>query len=298
MKILIVLSSIILSNLAQAQSPYQTIYGNDDRQDIHQIESKKILEASRSVAALIWSPKVKPHKDHYEIELKPYAERYGMCEEVRFAKQPSGPFATGFLVGPKHMMTAAHAVVNDKSERFFEELPCEEISIVFDYALKTEADDLSQVSKPNYYQCKKVLQREITWMDKDYALIELDREVKGRKPLQFAPTNEIKPDTPTLTIGHPHGLPMKISGNSQIRSLDKDRFSMNSDVSGGNSGSPVFNAITMKVLGIHVSGEVDFDRSRGCKMPKICKDDECWGSWAYRPPQSFLDSLPQYFSKN
>ena len=292
------LSLLVFTLTASAQSPFQTVYGKDNRKDLYEIQSSKIRTASEAVTALIYAPKLTEQANDYLIDVKSYEKRFGMCPDVRFAKQPSAPFATGFLVGPRLIMTAGHTVINKPSEQIVDEILCNDVKFIFGYALSKKNQDLSAVSKVQVYSCKKVLKREITWMDKDYALIELDRDVVGIKPLEFAKRELIKPGTSVITIGHPHGLPMKFSSSATIRKIDRNRFSMNTDTSAGNSGSPIFDLESMQVLGIHVSGEYDFDKSRGCKRPYKCPDNECWGSWGYRPDQGFLDSLPQYFSKN
>ncbi len=112
----------------------------------------------------------------------------------------------------------------------------------------------------------------------DYALIRLDRPVKGRRPLplqnQPAHTGDV-----IYSIGYPSGLPAKVMDQATVRSSHSEYFMANLDVFVGNSGSAVFNAKTNEVIGVLVRGEEDFiyDRSRRCNITNHCEDDSCNG---------------------
>jgi len=94
----------------------------------------------------------------------------------------------------------------------------------------------------------------------DYALIRLDRKVKNHKPLAINRGRGLEKVTPHFVTGHPTGLPFKFVGNARvIKDVDgaSAYFGTNLDPFGGNSGSPVFNAETLLIEGIHVRGEGD-----------------------------------------
>jgi hypothetical protein len=73
-----------------------------------------------------------------------------------------------------------------------------------------------------------------------------------------------------VVIGHPTGLPTKISPEGKItRNVEKYTFSANLDTFHGNSGSAVFDANTGVVEGILIQGRNDYVPSRS-NDPKSC----------------------------
>ncbi|MCG2724712.1 MAG: serine protease [Elusimicrobia bacterium] len=92
----------------------------------------------------------------------------------------------------------------------------------------------------------------------NYALLRLDRKVSGHTPLAINRDQNLKVGTKLFVIGYPNGLPVKIAGNAEIRSVHNDYFAANLDTFRGNSGSPVFNAETYLIEGILVDGVGDY----------------------------------------
>jgi hypothetical protein len=88
--------------------------------------------------------------------------------------------------------------------------------------------------------------------------------VAGRRPLAVRSAGRVAKGQPLFVIGHPNGLPTKFADGAQVRgNAHKDFFVANLDTYGGNSGSPVFNAVSLEVEGILVRGENDFVRRGG-----------------------------------
>ena len=80
-----------------------------------------------------------------------------------------------------------------------------------------------------------------------------------------------------MVMGFPEGLPLKIAGGANIRSVTSTYFTANTDTYDGNSGSPIFNVSTGIVEGILVRGDYDFDTMNGCYVSHECPDDGCRG---------------------
>jgi V8-like Glu-specific endopeptidase len=82
-----------------------------------------------------------------------------------------------------------------------------------------------------------------------------------------------------VVIGHPTGLPTKVSAGANVRSVNDVYFVANLDTFGGNSGSAVFNAETGEIEGILVRGERDYryNSARGCYVPNTCVNLGCRG---------------------
>ncbi|MDT8287705.1 MAG: serine protease, partial [Elusimicrobiales bacterium] len=170
-----------------------------------------------------------------------------------------------------------------------DEAACADTKLVFGYAVtaRGKAADTA-VPASDVYSCKKIIKRDL---DKppsgaigligaivgnvldttgpDYALIQLDRKVTGRKPLPINRGRKIKEGAGVFVIGHPVGLPLKVAGDARVRSSKfmRAHFTTDLDTFGGNSGSPVFNVKTKKIEGILVRGGTDFAKSpEGCTV--------------------------------
>lgn len=248
----------------------KVVYGNDDRLDVFQVSSPGLLAVTASTAAMIPVSTLQNKGSYYEVPVNKFGDDYGLCKNEPFYSQPNPAMCSGFLVGPDLLATAGHCV---------SELDCSSNSnaFVFDYKMTDAKTAPSSVASDNVYFCKSVVARELT-RQQDYALIRLDRPVKGRAPLTLAKTPAVQGDQLVL-VGHPSGLPTKVAGGASVRKVETGFFVANTDSYGGNSGSAVFNAKTLEVVGILVRGEEDFayDYNGQCTRTNYCKDDACRG---------------------
>lgn len=222
-----------------------------------------------------------------------------LCEGERFADQPSSGTCSGFLIAPDLIATAGHCA----------EIPtfCSEYRWVFDY----QVDPITQTAginmkDENIYSCKKVIRSSLDMnLSTDYAIVQLDRRVKGRTPLTYRNDGKIPDLSSLFVIGAPSGLPLKIAGGGSVRSNKHPMyFSSNLDVFQGNSGSAVFNTKTGAVEGILVRGEEDFtynpvDR---CVQTNKCSEEGCRGEDVSRftsiPEIGFQKALYQAAERN
>ncbi len=94
---------------------------------------------------------------------------------------------------------------------------------------------------------------------------------KAESLLKYRTEGSPKKGDNIVVIGHPSGLPTKIAGGANIRSVNSVYFQANLDTYGGNSGSAVFNADTGLLEGILVRGERDYvyDSAQGCKVSNV-----------------------------
>jgi V8-like Glu-specific endopeptidase len=263
---------LCLPNLTFADFAPPVIYGDDNRFEPHYYEDFRFRILARSVAvqikptSLMDTTEVDPpvitddivpsagskKSREYYLYTEDLASR-GICESERFAKQPSAGLCTGFLVGPNLLATAGHCIMNQDD--------CDKRVWAFDYKTseKDENGEHIKLKDKNIYQCKRIIGRHQNRHFKDFAVIELDRPVVGRKPLKL--NRSIRPiavGEKVLVIGHPSGLPMKIADSAQVTDLSHNIFYATLDTYGGNSGSPVFNQRTGEVEGILVIGNEDY----------------------------------------
>lgn len=257
MKYAVALSLLVAG---QAFATERIIYGDDNRVEPHQA-TKMQQRLAESTAGMLKSVKVVEMGKYAFLPPATIVKDMGLCKDERFAEQPSAVICSGFLVGPDLLVTAGHCISNQES--------CSEMSWVFDYKINKESGRANMmVPKSNVYKCSEVIDAKLSGdatNKRDYALVRLDRVVKGKKPLSFRTKGKVTKGDELFVIGHPSGLPTKVAGDAQVFSNNASGyFETNLDTFGGNSGSAVFNAKTGTVEGILVRGAKDYLGDGGC----------------------------------
>lgn len=241
---------ILLSLSFSSEANDKIIYGEDNRHDIYTYQDQSIVELSRSTVALVRKSDIRWDGKFYNIPFQSLEAKMSLCTQERFFNQPTAAFCSGFLIAPNKIMTAGHCIENLDD--------CEKTAFIFDYRMANKDQYFGKF--PNIYLCKKVLGQSKNNNGVDFAIIEIDEEVPDRTPLTLSTNTEIAVNDPVFTIGHPSGLPAKITDNGHIRNIkyNEGYFVTNLDTYGGNSGSAVFNARTHEVEGILVRGDTDY----------------------------------------
>lgn len=107
----------------------------------------------------------------------------------------------------------------------------------------------------------------------DWVLLRLERPAAlpggAAPPLAVPRIAAPRVGAAVYALGHPLGLPLKLSAGARILSVEGGTFRADLDTYTGSSGGPVFDADTHALLGIVVEGqpgEGDFEPSprRGC----------------------------------
>lgn len=282
-----VLFSVVSAFSAFAED--RVIYGEDNRRDLYDPKvDESLVELSRSTAILIRDSDLgKDRATSVSMPKRTLKSSVGVCETEPFANQLNPGFCSGFLVGPDTFVTAGHCITSQSQ--------CDGVSMIFGFGLDKETRDLSTVNASEVYHCKKVIRREYqsSANGRDYAVVTLDRVVKGRAPLKVRQTGSVQVGDSIAVIGHPSGLPTKIADGAKVRSVKSadPYFQANLDTYGGNSGSAVFNMVTGEVEGILVRGENDFVRKGDCMVSNVCKDNACRGEDVTKT-ELFKDLVP------
>ena len=246
----------------------KVIYGKDDRLDVASSSDPRHQEWASAVAVQIAGSEIAADGQLANVSIK---DSLNLCASEEFSDQINPGRCSGFLVGPKTLVTAGHCVedMND----------CSANKWVFGFH-----PGVSQLSQSQIYSCKNIISQQLdSSTNADFAVIELDREVESSTPLTFRTEGKADVGDQITVMGHPSGLPMKVAAGASIRSNSDDWFFVgNLDTFGGNSGSPVFNSSTGIVEGILVRGETDYTWSsdsngKACRVVYQCEDDECRG---------------------
>jgi V8-like Glu-specific endopeptidase len=273
----IVIAATLALTLQTAFAGPNVIYGTDDRKDVFQTSNSLHLTLSKSTAGMIKKSMLVKGAvaNSFDLQGTRSLERgQNICATEKFSQQPLAPTCSGFLVGPDTLITAGHCYNSFDTPANV----CKDFAWVFDYDMKSATHDpTKKISIANIYSCKSVssVQRDGQY---DFAIIKLDRKVVGRAPLKFRTSGKIANTTSLVVIGHPTGLPTKISGNGKITlNTEVTRFSTTLDTFHGNSGSAVFDAKTGQVEGILIMGKNDYRPSiagnpRSCQVSNVCDE--------------------------
>jgi V8-like Glu-specific endopeptidase len=238
----------------QDESGKGDIIGDDDRRDEFSDEvTDKLRETARSTAMVVANETVVDNGgDSVSLASETLAESYFMCPGEAFRNQPIPGFCSAWLVAPDVMVTNGHCITSQTS--------CDESSFVFDYALSEEGQDLSSVPRQNVVACERVLAWDYTNdCDVDFAVVQLERPVEGRTPLDVRAAGEALDSDELVIIGHPFGLPRKYAFDGEVLAVGDNTFSTTHDIFGGNSGSAIFDADTGQVQGLVTCGGSNYD---------------------------------------
>lgn len=244
----------------------KVIYGIDDRLDVFETHDNLLREISRSTAALIRDDNLIAEADGTFTAKAPTLAKTGICKTERFSNQITAAGCSGFLVSPQKLVTAGHCVSSQNE--------CTGHNWVFDYGNINGPREKFNFNGDQIYRCAKILERKkdpVTNLD--YAVIKLNRPVIGRSPLEIRKAGSPRSDALMSVIGHPSGLPTKITIAAEMRdNTNPYYFTINSDTYNKNSGSVVVDNRTGIVEGILVRGDTDY----------IETDKKCMTS-IYRP---------------
>ncbi len=281
--------SLILtfSNIAAAYErmpvyPGDLIYGKDNRTEVNEYYEKSFRDKSNSIALRVSKRRLTVDRNNADRILFPNVSLENampeICKDERFVEQTTLGTCSGFLVGPKTLVTAGHCMANIKE--------CSDNKWVFGFK-----NGVTELTSNQVYSCKKIISQRYVYDSKevsDYAVIELDREVAGYVPLKTRKFGRALLNTPLVVIGHPMGLPMKVTDGAVVNRMNdrelehkwrslklrSNYFTANLDSYGGNSGSPVFNQKNGQVEGILIQGADDFvyNPDKDCKESRQLSD--------------------------
>jgi hypothetical protein len=282
----------LLSQASSIVTP-KIIYGNDDRMEQYEVTDPMLLTVGDSTAAVVAISDLDYNGDGtYDLWGPTLAEYYEastgvpLCLDEPYRTQPIPAFCSAFLVAPDIVATAGHCV-RDSSD-------CSGTAFVFGFVMLDASTPRLTVDESQVYFCSEVIARQET-LTEDWGLIRLDRKVTDHAPISVRRTGKVADDTDVTIIGHPMGLPRKYAGGSTVRENSAaEYFEANLDSYGGNSGSAVFNNITMEVEGVLVRGNVDFVTDGLCDRSNVCPDSGCPEWEEVTRTTLFSDLIPSY----
>lgn len=249
----------------------KAVYGHDDRIDLRDETNLKLRELASSVCGIINARELRTNaltgRIHLETECLQIAGSM-LCEGERFRDQPTAPSCTAFLVAPDLVATAGHCILSEgdlSNHRF-----------VFGFVMTDGQTAVTEFDTDRIYAGIELLTHALG-PELDYAVVRLDRPVPPTvaRPLVIRRDGVVSVGSPVGLMGYPLGLPLKLAFGTDTRIQPGgtfNKFIANVDAFAGNSGSPVFNASSLEVEGILVTGRDDV----GTRL-----DSDCWISLIY-----------------
>ncbi len=203
------------------------------------------------------------------------------------------PFATGFLVGPEHLITNYHVFFDDENQKELNPKRINQFVAEFGYERNAAGID----RKPRQYTFDSIDEHHEKSQGLDYILIKLNYpnleyeketsppgEIFGWLPMHDNPhlvmpycnidkmkKNDLDakllgrraeiPGDPVFIIQHPRGRKKEIVlFNNQVDELYKDFFQYQADADFGSSGSPVLSR-DWKLVGLHHASLIQYDNN-------------------------------------
>jgi len=249
----------------------KSIFGDDDRIDIYQETDPERRQWAASTAAIIPASRlIRDGRGNYILQPGTYSYAgIPVCDDVPFAGQPTGAICSAFMVGSDVIATAGHCLYPDELDDYM---------LVFGFEMQDENTPILVFSPDQVYEFVDTMDWALLG-EYDHAVFRVDRIITATnaRPLPIRREGRIELGENVGTIGHPTGLPSKISfGEDTVvnQNANPVYFGANIDAFGGNSGSAVFNAETGIVEGILVRGPaIEFILRGNCVEPAVYPND-------------------------
>jgi len=244
----------------------EVIYGNDDRVEIEDWDEEgNAKELSKAVLSL--------YKETSRDSV-PIQRPTPLCEGEPFRDQPRKALCTGLLIAPDIVLTAGHCLKRNNQ--------CKSLVWKFDYPGPEASLNLRSEVEKKSYRCSHVIRPKDYYQNKrlDFAFVKLTEPVLERRPisLEEGPHQiEFQNSEKIFAIGNPSGFPLKVmKGKVTSKNEGELFFKTNIDSYRGNSGAPIFTKKESRLIGLLVSGEMDFefDSLKGCYYSKKCLEDD------------------------
>lgn len=293
----------VSSSPPEATSEAADAVTSETRLDLHAIDKENEIGKLAAQGQLFGIPEgavTDNGNGTYTITTTPFVTLEGgtaLCSSASFYLQPhAGVGATGVIVGPNLVLTAAHTL-GAPTNLAQAQAACNARMYIADYALRSASQaPASAPTRPaaDVYRCQTVTYLDIA---QDVALITLNRPIAGRVPLKPRRSGTLPPwggaeRAAAVKVGYPHRLPAKFEGAS-IQVTSGGWFTGVGHAAVGDSGSGLVNAATGRVEGIIQTGSTPVTPIAGQSCSVECTDPvTCPGGVAGPAAPAFAAAIP------
>ena len=202
-------------------------------------------------------------------------EQYRFCTKENFEEQRLWANCSGTLIGKKTVLTAGHCVLSNPD--------CKKLQFIFGFNSDSDIEKI-QTNYPQVFKCNKLLytSKPVPGLQlKDYAIVELDRDVIGVDPISLSTFQDDLPDE-LFSPGHPLGLPKKVAtgfrDSEDLKFKSSLFYRAHMLTHAGQSGAGVYDS-NLNLMGILVRGDAAMEADDGrCFRVKTCDLQSC--PWA------------------
>lgn len=253
----------------------------DNRIEASQSANPIIQKANRATVVMIDKWYIQELDDQtVQIYRSPTLKKsQNTCKNERFNDQLTPASCTGVLIAADVILTAGHCVQHDE---------CKDHELLFNYEAGESSVDEMHFSSDSIYHCREVIASKYFYSGTrpDYALLRLDRPVKGISPVPLSKKSYFdlilsSEKARFFVISSPSGIPKKLSEDiypvkslmkpeSLVSLAGRELFSqtkawgkipITSAFAWGSSGAPVFDSTDGSLIGIiNVIGTSPFRR--------------------------------------
>jgi hypothetical protein len=258
-----------LSGCGSTLAKMQTIYDQDNRTPMTE-SNPNLAVFGPSIALLTRSFRLQDlGNQKFKLTAPKFGDFFGLCRNESFFEEPILGDCTGFLVDDTHLVTAGHCISSQSD--------CEQRSFVFNQYKSTQPN----LHSSEIYSCRRIVSS-LAKDDGDLVVVELDRAVTQSPLSKYfnLDANENQNPNNLVTLGHPSGLPLKSAPLEGLSGVALGAYFWGkADVSGGSSGSPLFDPRTGSLQGVVIGGENDFvwDSKESCSRSRVCTNESCSG---------------------
>jgi hypothetical protein len=241
-----------------------SFYGNNDVASIPSYSSsdlpQSVLASAKCVCAIIHKSNLSDTAGGYILKSSLLRQKkiwiegrvVQLCDNEPFIDQINPAIGTCWAFKNNLIVTADHCFdtvgLHDYKNYYF----------IFDFL---ESKSGAVISKDRVFKPTGKIPLKPEDLTKEFSIIQVDRAIPKARYARLE-TDENRTflirETKLYMIGHPLGLPLKYTPNGEVFRFKNEVLITNLDAYAGNSGSPVFSADSDKVVGILVSGNVDF----------------------------------------
>jgi V8-like Glu-specific endopeptidase len=247
------------------------VYGEDNRKDFYQLQSKQVKELSKAMLYRIDKHELRglTFRRYWTVITKKLGDK-GICASESYSKQDTIRIGcSAVLIGVNKVLTGGSCISDYtcNNDLYY---------WTFGYHKTTKDQTFSKQQRKNFFKCKKIIKRVYNPAEGiSFAIFTLKKNPKGIKPVVVSKKAVLKTDE-LVVMGHPVGLPLKIADKAFSADQNEDLFIANSDIRGETNGGIAFNKKTKELVGLLVYGSKNYEYSNeeNCSVVVRTEDSE------------------------